>query len=648
MLATLLTALLCIALVTPLDPASAATGRVATVTVLGPRWASLTGQVPVGVRVAVRGHLASVRARLSLVDATGRVRWASTRTRSALDPATYDFSFTAPTGALGLATGAYTLQATVTSGSGTVVRRSRSLLVADRSIPPVPVTVIVRVAGTPEIGPAGSLAADPEAAERTRSDAAGLARLALVRPDFHLTATIPAFLLAEWQATASAPAAVATTATPTASTPEADVVQALRGAVVGGMPLLRSMYAEPDLTAAYATVADARRQLIAGDLAQVSAIAGFDATASMNATGFDVLSGLVPQRIAPLLAQSGIRFFIADPASVRPSGGTTATSAPYRIVLPATSGARSTTLTALVVDRVASEQLGDRTKADALATYLLTRATSKAGALPVTIEVSVGPGGLTVDAANAALDALSSLPWVRLVDAPTAAADGAAGRASLRTSPSDATPAPASYEKTVLRAKERVDALVAASTRPGLTPTSTVQTLMLAESRVWADVDGSWGLADRGLAYATAADRTAWGVLSKVTIEAPSVTLPGSDGRVPVSLVNGSDRVLTVTLTARSDTMRVRTQHLTATLQPGENIRAISVGLGTATSGQLRLAVDAGSLRIASRTATVSASYLDRIVLLCAVVLVLIGLLVYIRRRMLRGARSQTDEPGSD
>jgi hypothetical protein len=297
----------------------------------------------------------------------------------------------------------------------------------------------------------------------------------------------------------------------------------------------------------------------------------------------------------------------------------------------------------LVADRPDAELLSDPVQSDAIAASLYARALSKQARYPLVLEVSVGAqGAATADIAND-VGALALLPWVRLVDAPTAATLPSAGSATLRDKPTDPTPAPGALQNAVARARVRVDAYEAAV--GSIPDTATMNAQSLSESRCWADADGTWDLADRGLALAGQADTTAWNVISKVTIDAPSVTLSGSEGRVPVSIVNDSGQPLHVVLQATSTSMRVRSERIAMRLAPGENILSVPVALDNARVAKLHLSVTAAGLSLARTTTTVSASYLDRIVLLGAVVLVLIVLLIFIRRRMAQGARNDGEPP---
>jgi hypothetical protein len=618
--------------------ASAATsGSVVSVAVLSPTWVRTGAQLPAGVRIQVRGALSAVTVQLRAIDGSGQVRWSSTQTRTGLAAATYDLSFPVSTRTQGLGAGAYTLQASVQAGSGAAVQRSRRLFVVDPAMPKVAVSVIVRVAGTPAIGVSGSAPPDRSGDVRTVADAQALGTLVVVHPEYHLTAAVPPYLLDEWSATVPNNSGASGSEEQSGAV-RADAILSLRTAVEAGMPLLRGGYADPDMSTLTTTTPEIARQIAAGDAARANALPASPGTQpSSPATGFGALAGLVPARAAAALVSSGITYVVADPGSVsRSARATTVAAAAYRAVVRSASG-RSATLTVLVADRPDSKLLSDPAQSDALAASLYARALSKQAHDPLVIEVSVGAqGAATADIAKA-IGALALLPWVRFVDTPSAAALPSAGIVTLRNAPSDPTPAPGPLQNAVARARVRVDAYEAAI--GSVADTATVNAQLLSESRCWADADGTWDLADRGLAFAGAADTTAWNVISKVTIDAPSVTLSGSEGRVPVSIVNDSGQPLRVVLQASSAQMRIRSERIATRLAPGENILSVPVALDNARVGKLHLSVTAAGLSLARATTTVSASYLDRIVLLGAVVLVLVVLLIFIRRRM-SGART--------
>ncbi len=81
-------------------------------------------------------------------------------------------------------------------------------------------------------------------------------------------------------------------------------------------------------------------------------------------------------------------------------------------------------------------------------------------------------------------------------------------------------------------------------------------------------------------------------------------------------------------------------------LSPGENYLTIPVDLQSSLSGGVHLRVFADDLLLDEASVTVRASYLDRLVIVGAVVILLTVLLFFIRRRV-RRADADTIEGGS-
>jgi hypothetical protein len=610
---------------------------VRSVAIVAPRWLYLDGELNLGIRVVTRNSTRGVAASLDLLDDSGVSRWHSYQSRSVRGSVTYEFSFSRAIGDIGIAPGVYRLRARVASAGSATVERSTQLIVVDRSTRPIPVCVVVRVAAEPSAGGDGSTEAEQESERVTASDAADLGQLAVLRPGLRLTLAVPPFLLEEWGA---APGAEQT------STPPAGVsaIDSLRRAVEAGTPLLRGMYADPDLSALATATVDLQTQAARGEAVAASfgAIPG-----SATATGFAALSGPLPQGVAAMEAARGILYAVTDTSSVVPARGEAVPEA-YAVALPAARGSTSVTISVLAADRGASASLMDPARADALATDLFSRAGSPRRPHVVVLVVEVGGDGARTSAVAESLETLAGVPWVRFVNAPAAAAATGLPAATLREDPPDRTPAPDGYWAAVADARGRVFGLLAAAGASDPDAATALESLLLAESRAWAGPDGSWLRAERGRALAGAAAATADSVLSKVTLDAPSVTLPGSEGKVPVSIINSSGRTLTVDLEANSSDVRVQQTSTRVSLRPGENVESVTVSLGTATSGKVQIAVAAGGYRIAAATVTVTASYQDRIVLLVAVLVILGGLLLYVRRHFGRGTGRRAGTGGAE
>jgi len=613
--------------------APAAKGPVRTVAIIAPRWLYLDGELGLGVRVATHAATRRITTEIDLLDDAGISVWHDVQSRTGLGSVTYEYSFARTVSRIGIRPGVFTLRARVTSAGSTTVERTAPIIVVDRSMHPVPVCIVVRVAGTPSTDATASADADA-AALLSATDAADLGRLAELRPELRLTVAVPPFLLDEWGATG--------TGSEQTSTPGAVALDSLRRAVSAGTPLLRGMYADPDLSGIATAPADLEMQAVRGDAAVDAAFASDAPAPSITATGFAALSGPLPASAAAVMAGRGVRYAVTDTSSVSPSRGAAAAAAgAYLVTLPAGPASGLTALAVLVADRASSRRLTDAAAATGLATDLFTRAASSQKAQTVVLVLTVGPGGTRTAQLAEAIDALIDVPWVRLVAAPAVAASPGLPAATLREPPIDPTPAPAGYWAQVASTRARVAGLLAAAGQTDADVRKALGALLLAESRAWAGSDGSWSLADRGRALADTAAATADSVLTKVTLDAPSVTLPGSEGKAPVSITNDSGRALVVDLEATSSDVRVLQPHTTVHLRPGENILSVPVSLGTASSGRLRFAVTAGGFRIATETAAVSASYQDRIVLLATVLIVLAGLLFYIRRKVARSMRQR-------
>lgn len=641
--------------------AAPAKAAVARVDVLSPVWTPVTGDVAAGVQVRLASDVNRLNVRLRLYDDEQNLLWQRTQSRRSLSGQTYVFSFAKPVRDLGLKPGVYLLRAQVRAGAAAPVEATATLLIADPKTRAVPVSVVVRVAGLPARDPAGTFVVDPLQDGGTREAAEALSQLAMLRPDLRLSAAIPPVLLEDWRDAGNGYTLAGSQGTATVSADGTGalacrgVLDTLGRASVSGLSLLRGMYAEPDPEGLVRTgdsgriVAD---QLALGARVASDAIgaaratsAGDSATRSLEPTGLAVLGDVLPSAAASPVAGAGVGFALLDPSCV--SLGGTRTAAPGLYALRSATASATSGLRVLALDRVSSRLLADPAGASALRTHLLQQALSKAGAdSPIVIEITVGPGGAKVADLQPALASLARLPWIRLVDAPTAAGMKASP-ASLSPAAKLSPQAPAGYWDDVTRALSQARALQSAAGPGDPDAAGAVRDAVLATSRCWAGPGGPWSEAERGRAYARAAEDTARRTLSAVHVDIPAVTLSGSAGKVPVSIQNGSAKVLAVVITSRSPKIRLPKVRITAVLRPGENILSVPVDLGPVLSAPLSIAVSAEDVRLAESTTTVRASYLDRLVVLAAVVSVLLMLLWYIRvkaRPALARRRARADD----
>jgi hypothetical protein len=257
---------------------------------------------------------------------------------------------------------------------------------------------------------------------------------------------------------------------------------------------------------------------------------------------------------------------------------------------------------------------------------------------PVVAVVSICPGcKADPGAIAAAVDAAARSGWVDVMTARRAATRPTSRTASLAGPGSRSRTAPAGYWKAVAGAHDLASAFIYAAGGDDSDARSVLGQSLVAESATWAGPSGDWSLADRGLAFATAASRTAQSVLGKVTLQLVPFTLSGDSGRVPITVTNGTDKILRVRVTASSPVLtfpKGASQKLS--LRPADNLITVPVDLGQAIEGRLTVTVYASRHKLARSSLNVRASFLDRLVIVAAIVAGLIGLLVFVRRRIRR------------
>jgi hypothetical protein len=158
---------------------------------------------------------------------------------------------------------------------------------------------------------------------------------------------------------------------------------------------------------------------------------------------------------------------------------------------------------------------------------------------------------------------------------------------------------------------------------------------LMAQSGSWAGPDLNWGSAERGRSLASAARRIAGSVLDTIELGASQITLSGTSGLVPVSIMNSSEKNLDLRISTQSRGLLVGDSlEATTHVRPQENFITVPVDLGQSLTGRLTVRVHAGDVLLDEVTVQVRASFLDRLVLVAGVLLVLVGMLLFIRRRL--------------
>lgn len=328
----------------------------------------------------------------------------------------------------------------------------------------------------------------------------------------------------------------------------------------------------------------------------------------------------MPELALDQLTQSGVGYVVVDRRYVRRKG---------EIVEPGVYRAADTTMSVLAADHVLERALETSAAAGlrGLAFDAYLRGKTPA---PLAAVVGVGPGSLTAERFLASARMLDSETWIDPALAGMTISTGSPTDVRLRSKKPDKS-APADYWRTVSTARGWARAL-GMSLEPGSdTASQASRASLIAESSVWSGFDGAWAPAGKGLAFAASATRSARTIFDELSLSARRVTLAGPSGRVPVTIVNDTDRVLTAVLGAKPGAnLRVGSFSSRVELQPGENLVEIPVTLSNALTSDLEVTLHSAGMNIESTKVSVSASYLDRVAIIVGVVLLLAGILGFI------------------
>jgi hypothetical protein len=524
------------------------------------------------------------------------------------------------------------------TGSDPVTVRSRILVLDDLTRPPVPVVLVARLAGPPALDPDGVFATDPSLYPRPRSDAERLLDAAGRHPSSVIVLSAPPVLVEEWLRASDGYKVIEPGGTREVPPEDpiaiasASLVRRLRDSVQARrVEVLDVPYAEPDVRALDAAGA-------ANDLRDhwaLSTSVFARATGSSPASGTAFFVTPVPRSALEQAQTHGARFVVLAPGALA-SGNATASPGAYRIGQG-------------LVGLVPSPALAEAARADdpdAFYDVLFDRATSKEPTSPVIALFELGPGARhTAADVERALGWIDAAPWAVAVSASDAARADARRDAVPNADAPEDPPAPA-YWPEVARARSAAVALSEALGPEDDDARRATHHALVAESALWAGADGTYALRERALSFARSAYETAQRFFDGIAIDAKDVTLPGVTGDVPISIVNTTGKPMRLSFDASAARASVRGVPKPVTVQPGENVVTVAVDMKGEISDRVRISLASGDLTLASSEILVRASYLDRIVTIAGVLLFLLVLLAYIRRRAMRAEAGGTIAPG--
>lgn len=577
------------------------------------------GMMKLAIVVSAEAPTDYLEVRVRLKGPSGRLVYQKTEARSGLPAGRHVIEYEHDLTDLGLTQGRYPIEVRVLATDVKATTVADRLLVVDADTPPLPVAVVVRAVDVPCVTLGGQFSRDPSE-DSLRDDLAFVVQLALERGK-PLALAIPPVLLEQYARAAAGyetTAGVIVAPTDEPALRAARMLQALRSAVATGtIDMVDVPYALPDLAGLRALGGGSDLDLHWGRTDTVIAsVLHSTTTPSLAYIG----SALTRDGIVSASSR-GASCMLAPAAAVR-SEDETATPGCYTI--------ENQGMKVLVFDEraAAGAHSGSAEFYDALFDRLEDGA-------PTVIALEVGPGAANtpVDAQHA-LDWIADASWLRLASVDALARTGKTPVATL--SPLPASDAPRDYWARLKDSRAAALAYASAAGAQDIDAAAGVWALLVSESSLWAGPDDSWDAA--GLALAQSAREFVESQFALIRLDAKDVTLSGSKGNVPLTLLNDTGKNLRLTLDITASSAAVSPQLEDIDVRPTQNFLTIPVNLGNALSDDLLVTVRSGEIVVAEATVGVRASYIDRLATLAMVIIVLVALLVFIRRRMTRTA----------
>lgn len=575
------------------------------------------GVLRVTVAVTTSQPAEYLEVRLRLRSASGDLVYQKTQVRNAasagITAVTYEYDLSS----LRLSPGRYPIEVRVlATGADPTTVTSRALLV-DPDASPLPVALVIRYEQTPSVGFDGAFAVNPASRIVACETMAAIADLVAERQSPVALAIAPITLdeFARAAAGYETTAGAATAASDDAPQRYAAALESLRNAAASGaLRVLDAPYALPDLgsPSTSATADDLARQWVRADAVLASAL-GSSTASSTAYFGDAVTAGAV----ATLTARNDSALLVM-PGAVLSNDATVPTGC-YAL---ANSGER-----VLVADEnlAASALSGPDAFYDAAFDHVESDA--------VVLVMDIGPGSTcSAEDVRRVLDLVDDAPWLVLSDISALGLESDLTTVTL--APVKASTAPSGYWDDLAAARTPVLSYAAAAGSGDADAANALRAILMAESSLLAGEDDDWAGATLGRKAADDARAYVSGQFALVHLNIMDITLSGRHGSIPVTIVNGAGKTLTITLTAESDEMSIGSTSTVLTVLPDENFVTIPVSLGNALSGDLLVSLQAGELTVTDTIVRVKASYIDRLATVGLVVIVLLGLLFYIYRRV--------------
>jgi hypothetical protein len=604
-----------------------------------------TGALDLDVSVELPAAASYLEARVRLYSPDGPLIYQKTEVLNDVTTSTVSFAFEKELTALDMTPNAYPIEVRVgveLAEDGRVIEHiiNENLLVHDPERAPMALAAVVRIGCAPALDPSGRFAADPIDDTHARAAVNELSRHILDDPGAVFSIAIAPVLIEEWSIASQGYETIGAGGVRIVGPDEpgaiecAETLDLLRQAIeTGRLELLDVPFADPDLEGLdeIGLMSELQRHYERGRVVYETTLG------TLPVEGTAILGDTVSESTLSLMADSGIDFVILSNPGLGSHEETCSTGV-YTTPVPSTR--------ALVIDSDLSEALTDGDSPTALR-FLFDRAISTESTTAAIAIVEFGPGrNSSPSELIECIKNLRSTPWLVSADARSATSGPSSGVIALPSTPHTGKAAPRDYWPDVERATHLARAFELTTGVLDPEAISSTDSAMRAQSRCWAGPDDGWGLIDRGRAHSAAALRIADSYLGAVSISAPDLTLSSSSGRIPISIVNASDKNLLLTVDLSTTGLALGSEAtMQLTVRPSENFLTIPVDLQSSISGKLGIAIRSGETILTSHTVSVRASYLDRLAIIAGVVILLGTLLAFIRKRALSAQETHTDTP---
>lgn len=572
-------------------------------------------RLSVTVTTAAPTEYLEVRVRLR--NPSGKLLYQKTEVRSGLPAGPTAIAYEHEMAGLDLEQGRYPIDVRILATGADPTTISGRLLVVDPRTDVLPVALVVVPTSMPYVTMAGTLTRDPAVDTRLRDDLAFLTQLAN-SDDVPITLALAPVLTEQLARVAAGYETTAGVMVPPAEeTPAryARMLGSLRSEIeTGTIEIADVPYALPDLADLAHIGASPDIDLHWREADAVNALTDF----ATPGPGVAYLGEHLSVEGLASAESRGATCVLAHEGSLH-SDDTTAAPGCYTV-----SGADTKVL---VVDGAVAAAVHQG--ADAFYDALFERLDDG----PVVVMLEVGPGSphTTADIRQV-LNWIAEAPWAQSREVASLARSATPEVATVVKRPDE--PSDVEYWSEVATGRAATLAYARAVGPDDRDAAAAVRALLAAESSLMALHDPVGAGRAEGLARSTEALGYVTAQFALVRLDAKDVTLSGTKGEVPLTLINDTGKQLNLTLRAVSGTRlsAVGSQEIVA--QPTQNFLTLPVDLGNTLSDEVAVTVYAGDFAVAEAEVGVRASYIDRLATILMVVVVLAVLLVIIRRKV--------------